>query len=100
MNRARLASAVEAHALPPSRQDAFPDHERRLLLRTPGISHGVVSRIEREGVCSLRELIERGIDTVVDQICLDDGNLAWRNRRRALARALAGIETMAGARAA
>jgi hypothetical protein len=28
----------------------FPQHERQLLLRTPGISHGVVSRIEREGV--------------------------------------------------
>lgn len=71
----------------------FPDHERQLLLRTPGISHGVVSRIEREGVSSLRQLFEQGIDNVVDQICKTEGNLAWRNRRRALARALAALGT-------
>lgn len=74
---------------------SFPDHERQLLLRTPGISHGVVGRIERQGVGSLRELLDRGVDTLVEQICRDEGNLAWHNRRRALSRALAGLNSQA-----
>jgi hypothetical protein len=70
-------------------QRSFAEIERQVLLSMPGISNGVVSRIEGAGVCSIRELKDRGVDAVVDQICQGVGNLAWRNRRRALSRALA-----------
>jgi hypothetical protein len=73
---------------------SFAEVERRLLLGTPGISYGVVSRIERAGVCSIRELNELGVDAVVDQICEGVGNLAWRNRKRALSRALARLGSL------
>jgi hypothetical protein len=69
----------------------FPEHERLALLRTPGISHGVVERIEGLGICSARELLDRGIDALVDEICRDEGSLVWRNRRRALTRAMAAL---------
>jgi hypothetical protein len=75
-------------------QRSFVEVERQLLLGTPGISYGVVSRIERAGVCSIRELAEIGVDAVVDQICEGVGNLAWRNRKRALSRALARLDSL------
>ena len=59
-----------------------------------GISHGVISRIESAGVSSIRELSVLGVDTVVDQICRGVGNLAWRNRKRALSRALARLDSL------
>lgn len=73
---------------------SFAEVERRLLLNTPGISHGVISRIERAGVSSIRELSVLGVDAVVDQICRGVGNLAWRNRKRALSRALARLDSL------
>jgi hypothetical protein len=88
-----IADALASNTSDRTPPAAFPEHERRLLLGTPGISHGVVARIEQEGVCTLRDLLDRGIDAVVNQICLGEGNLAWRNRRRALARALASLDT-------
>jgi hypothetical protein len=71
---------------------SFSDLERHLLLSTPGISHGVVSRIEAAGVCTIRELKDRGVEALVDQICRGVGSLAWRNRKRALSRALARLD--------
>jgi hypothetical protein len=71
---------------------SFAEVERQVLLSTPGISYGVVSRIEGAGVCSIRELKDRGVDAVVDQICQGVGNLAWRNRKRALSRALQRVD--------
>lgn len=68
---------------------AFNEHERRLLLATPGLGPVVVQRLEGAGVTSLAALRQRGVDRVVDQLCQAAGNAAWRNRRRALARALA-----------
>jgi hypothetical protein len=73
---------------------SFAAVERQLLLSTPGISYGVVSRIELAGVCSIRELNKLGVDAVVDQICEGVGNLAWRNRKRALSRALARLDSL------
>jgi len=69
----------------------FPEHERRQLLCMPGIGELVIRRLEQAGVHSLRDLRERGIDTLVEHICGLGGNPAWRNRRRALARALEGL---------
>lgn len=69
----------------------FSVSERRLLLGTRGISHGVINRIERIGVQSLQQLRELGVDVVVNRICDGVGNFAWRNRQRALQRALAAV---------
>ncbi|MDT7838581.1 hypothetical protein [Aquabacterium sp. OR-4] len=75
----------------PAQGHRFSSEERRILLTTPGIGQGVIDRIEQAGVQSVRQLHELGIDAVVDRICDGVGNLAWRNRKRALARALAAI---------
>ena len=66
----------------------FPLQERRWLLCQPGISHGVVSKIERCGVGSLLELRDLGVDPLIELLCRTSGNLNWKNRRRALIRAL------------
>lgn len=66
----------------------FPAHERRYLCTWPGIGDLVVSRIEQVGVGSLRQLQQRGVDEVLDRICQAQGQTAWRNRRKALLRAL------------
>ena len=63
--------------------------ERHVLLTTRGIGLGVVDRMEWAGVHSLQQLRDLGVDAVVDRICNGVGNFAWRNRRRALLRALA-----------
>lgn len=68
---------------------AFCDAERRLLLATPGLGPVVVQRLETAGVTSLAALRQRGVDRVIDQLCREAGSPAWRNRRRALAKALA-----------
>ena len=76
----------------------FADGERRLLLNATGLGHGVVCRLERVGIHSLQQLQDVGVDSIVDQICEGVGNMAWRNRRRALTRALAEAIGVPGAR--
>ena len=66
----------------------FSQTERRLLLATRGIGLGVIERIECAGVHSLQQLRDLGVDSLVDLICHGVGSYAWRNRRRALLRAL------------
>lgn len=67
----------------------FCDAERRHLLASPGLGPVVVQRLETVGVTSLDSLRQRGVDRVIDLLCKSGGNAAWRNRRRALAKALA-----------
>ena len=62
----------------------FTDPERRLLLSEPRIGPRVVERLERLGVCSIRDLRNLGAGHVVDMICSDIGGKAWANRRSAL----------------
>jgi 2-methylisocitrate lyase-like PEP mutase family enzyme len=78
---------AEADVLAPS----FSDTERRALLKSAGISHGVVRRIEHAGVGSIEQLRACGVESVVEQICLGVGSTAWRNRRRAITRALSDL---------
>lgn len=73
----------------------FPEHERRRLLAMPGIGELVICRLEQVGVHSVLDLRTRGIEALVEHICGLGGNPAWRNRRRALARALQGLESPA-----
>lgn len=84
-------------ALPPPRSGSicFCAAERRLLLATRGIGEGVIDRIEGAGVHSLRQLRDLGVDGVVERICDGVGNLAWRNRKRALLRALTAVAATA-----
>lgn len=72
----------------------FSEVERAVLLRTRGIGEGVIDRIESVGVHTLRQLHELGVDMVIARVCAGVGNDAWRNRRRALARALAAVGPM------
>jgi hypothetical protein len=73
----------------------FSAAERHLLLATRGIGLGVIDRMECAGVYSLRQLGDLGVDVVVDRICAGVGSFAWRNRRRALLRALAFVAATA-----
>ena len=67
----------------------FPMHERRLLLSTRGIGETVVHRLEAAGFASLQALCEAGAARVTEQVLAQVGEQAWRNRRRAIERAIA-----------
>ncbi len=67
----------------------FPLHERRQLLSSPGIGETVVHRLEAAGYASLQSLRDAGASHVVEQVLVQVGAAAWRNRRRALERAIA-----------
>lgn len=69
--------------------ERFSDAERRHLLAQPGLGPVVVQRLESAGVSSLDALRQRGVDRVIDLLCRSGGSASWRNRRRALARAVA-----------
>lgn len=66
----------------------FNEPERRHLLAAPGLGPAVVQRLEEAGVVSIAAMRRKGVDAVVLAICQSVNNLAWRNRRRALRRAL------------
>lgn len=85
--------ATQAPTQPCMSGGRFTGAERHLLLTTSGIGQVVINRIESAGVGSLRQLRELGVDTIVERICDGAGNFAWRNRKRALLRALAMVDT-------
>lgn len=69
----------------------FPRTEREILLKSPGIGPGVIERLEALGLDSLDKLGAVDLEEVVGRVCCLVGSAAWRNRRRALARALAEV---------
>ena len=75
----------------------FPLNERRLLLSTRGIGETVVHRLEAAGFASLQALCEAGAARVTEQVLAQVGGQAWRNRRRAIERAIADAVRGAGA---
>lgn len=75
---------------------AFPRQERRLLLATPGIGKTVVQRLEAAGFASLQALCDAGATRATEQVTAHLGGLAWRNRRRAIERAIADALRHAG----
>lgn len=66
---------------------AFPNHERKILLATPGIGPAVIQRLEQAGFDSFSELHARGVDRAISIVCRQIGPDAWLNRRRSLVRA-------------
>lgn len=72
----------------PARQGVFDPEERRLLLLAPGIGPGVLRGLEAAGYASLSEMVDAGPDAVVARLCACERSLVWRNRARAIARAL------------
>jgi hypothetical protein len=70
--------------------------DRRLLLSTPGISVGVVARLEAAGVHSLAQLQGERLDMLLADICRQMGNAAFLNRRRALRGAVARAKSACG----
>lgn len=50
----------------------------------------MLQRLEQVGLDSLDKLRQVGAEQAVERICALQAGTAWRNRRRALARALAG----------
>jgi len=86
MHQPRTAAAAAA----PINQGrtAFTDAERRLLLGSPGIGPGVISRLEALGYTSLGDLRQAGVDTVVARVCSGINTSAWANRKRALEKVL------------
>lgn len=66
----------------------FDPRDRLVLLKSPQIGPRVIQRLEEVGVRSIGELILRGVEPTVREICLRERQPAWANRRGALARAL------------
>jgi hypothetical protein len=66
----------------------FDPQDRLVLLRSPQIGPMVIRRLEEVGVCSIGELVLRGVEPTIQEICLRDRQPAWTNRRSALVRAL------------
>lgn len=71
-----------------SAEARFHEPERRHLLTSPGLGPVVVERLEQAGIASIAALRQLGVDTVVGRMCQPGTNLAWRNRRKALLRAV------------
>lgn len=69
---------------------AFPPRERERLMVARGLGPTVLQRLEQVGLDSLDKLRQVGAEQAVERICALQSGTAWRNRRRALARALAG----------
>jgi hypothetical protein len=67
----------------------FTTAERERLLALPRIGPLVIESLEAAGFHSLDAIRRTGLDAVVDAVCRQQGQVAWRNRRRALAAALA-----------
>lgn len=66
----------------------FDAQDRQRLLTLPQIGPVVVQRLEAAGFVSLQAMRRAGLDAVVAAVCRQVGGQSWRNRRRALARAL------------
>ncbi len=66
----------------------FSADERRRLLATPGIGAIVIGRLEAAGFASLQALQQAGAHRVTERVRQQLGEAAWRNRRRAIARAI------------
>jgi hypothetical protein len=66
----------------------FSADERRRLLTTPGIGEVVLHRLEAAGFGSLQALRQAGAQHVTECVRLQLGEAGWRNRRRAIARAI------------
>jgi hypothetical protein len=66
----------------------FDPQDRRRLLTLPQIGPVVVQRLESAGFESLEAMRRAGLDAVVAAVCQQIESQGWRNRRRALARAL------------
>jgi hypothetical protein len=66
----------------------FNTRDRLFLTRQPGISNGVVARLEALGVTSVEALEAVGVDEVCAQLRAAHSWDVWANRRRALQAAL------------
>jgi hypothetical protein len=66
----------------------FSEEERRVLLQEPRIGPIVLERLEAAGFNSLDQLRQAGAQAAVQRVCLQTGQVAWRNRRRPLERLL------------
>lgn len=72
---------------------AFAPEERRLLRSEPGISDGVIARLELVGIHSIAGMRNVGAERLVQMVVESTGSVAWRNRRRALERILSRATT-------
>jgi hypothetical protein len=66
----------------------WSEGETRLLLTTPNLGPEIIVRLREVGIDSLAALHAEGVDRVVERVCARVGSGAWRNRRRALHRAV------------
>ena len=69
-------------------QQTWPEHDRLVVEMTPHLGPEILVRPSDVGVNSLDELRQLGVNQAVDLICQRVGSGAWRNRDRALQRAL------------
>ena len=67
---------------------AFRPTERSLLLRMKGLGPTAVTRLEAAGIDSLERLDRLGVEFVVEIVGGQMRGSGWKNRRRALERAV------------
>lgn len=70
----------------------FAAAERRLLLAQPGIGERMLARLEQSGIDSIAALREQGVARIAAEVSAQLGTPTWRNRVRALERALAALQ--------
>jgi hypothetical protein len=68
--------------------NTWPAVDRQLLLSSPHLGPEVIDRLRAVGIYSLYDLRVIGVDRAVEMVCDALGSKVWRNRRRALIRAV------------
>jgi hypothetical protein len=66
----------------------FTGTDRALLASAAGVGNRVIERLEQAGYHTLAQMKAAGAGKVVDAVCSLLGSTTWRNRRRALERAM------------
>jgi hypothetical protein len=68
--------------------------DRQLLLSSPHLGPEVIDRLRAVGIYSLYDLRVIGVDRAVEMVCDALGSKVWRNRRKALNRAVSAYKAI------
>lgn len=67
---------------------SWPPFDRQLLMSFPHLGPDVIDKLRAVGIYSLYDLSVIGVDRAVEMVCESMGSKVWRNRRKALSRAV------------
>mgnify|MGYP006276579505 CR=1 FL=1 len=71
-----------------SLMNSWPPFDRQLLMSFPHLGPDVIDKLRAVGIYSLYDLSVIGVDRAVEMVCESMGSKVWRNRRKALNRAV------------